>query len=220
MERYDALICCSSEDAALVGGSNVTIVPNGVELTGIDYEPSPQNPRILLMGPWRSPQNIPGTLDFLQYVYPLILSRFKNLQLWYLGGKGVRELAERDPRFKQRGVEIFEYVDDVRKLLRKSALTINPISGNRGSCRKVVESLAAGRVCVSTREGARGYLELGMPSLVACEKVQDFAAPMRMLLEDVGYRRSLEHLNESQSYKLSWEYSQEKLLSLYAALGS
>jgi hypothetical protein len=220
INRYDSLICYSSEDASLLGRTDVTVIPNTVELADIDYVPSPTVPRILFVGPWRSPQNIPGILNFLEHVYPLLLLRFDNIELWYLGGKGVRDFVDRDPRFRQKGVEVFEYVDDIQKILKQCALTINPISGNRGSCRKVVESLAAGRVCVSTREGARGYQELGIPSLLTYERVQDFAEPMIKLLGDIDYRRGLEWLNEGHRYKLSWEYSQDKLLSVYAALGA
>jgi glycosyltransferase involved in cell wall biosynthesis len=218
IHRFDSLICYSSEDASLLGKIDITVVPNAVELADYNYEPSPAIPRILFIGPWRSPQNLPGILEFLEHVYPVLLPRFANLELWYLGGKGVHEFSDRDPRFRQRGIEIIEYVDDVQEILKQCALTINPISGNRGSCRKVVESLAAGRVCVSTRAGARGYLELEIPSLLACESLQDFAALMIPLLEDIGYRRKLERLDDGQRHKLSWEYSQKKLLTLFTAL--
>jgi glycosyltransferase involved in cell wall biosynthesis len=153
-------------------------------------------------------------------VYPHLLQSLDNVELWYLGGKGVQTMIDSDTRFNQRGVQVLEYVDNVQELMKQCALTINPISGNRGSCRKVAESLAGGRVCVSTREGASGYLDLGFSSLLICEKTEDFTGPMLKLLEDVEYRRSLECLNEDQRYKLSWEYSQKKLLALYADLAA
>jgi hypothetical protein len=220
INRFDSLICCSSEDAALLGKSNITIVPNTVDLANSSYAPSPDAPRILFIGPWRSPQNIPGIRDFLDHVYPHLLPHFENLELWILGGKGVQELIGNLPSFKQRGVRVFEYVDDVQEILRSCAITINPIAGNRGSCRKVVESLTAGRICVSTINGARGYMELGIPSLLTYENTQDFIEPIRKLLADVDYRRNLERLNEDQRYKLSWEYSQQILLELYSSLGT
>lgn len=218
INRFDALICCSSEDASLLGRSDVTIVPNAVDPSGISYEPSPAVPRILFVGPSRSPQNLPGLRQFLDRVYSVLLGEFQDLELWIVGGRGALEWARDFAGLRQRGVRLFEYVDRVEPLLQQCALTINPIRGNRGSCRKVVESIAAGRVCVSTREGARGYLEYGFPSLVTCEVVQDFAAPLRKLLHDVAYRRSLEKLDEKHQHALSWEYSQQKILDLYSAL--
>ncbi len=216
--RFDALICCSQEDASLLHRSNVAIVPNGVDLASIPYEPSPATPRILFVGPWRAAQNLPGIEEFLQHAYPVLLREFDTLELWYLGGKGASALTRDRPGFRQRGVRVIEYVDNVGPLLRQCALTINPISGNRGSCMKVAESLAAGRVCVSTRAGARGYLGLGLPSLVVCEQVRDFAAPLRSLLGDVQYRRGLELLDEKQRYPLSWDYTRERLLAMYSSL--
>ena len=216
--RYDSLICCSREDASLLNQSNVVIIPNGVDFASVRYEPSPLLPRILFIGPWRVSQNLCGIEEFLREVYPVLLRELDGLELWYLGGKGASTLARERPGFGQRGVRIIEYVDDVQPLLRQCALTINPISGNRGSCMKVAESLAAGRVCVSTREGARGYLHLGIRSLVTCGQVRDFVAPLRSLLGDVDYRRSLEPLDESQRYVLSWDHSREQLLGLYSSL--
>jgi hypothetical protein len=201
--RFDSIICCSPEDASILGKSNVAIVPNAVDLASISYEPSPRIPRILFIGPWRSPQNIPGIRAFLDLVYPHLLQSLDNVELWYLGGKGVQTMIDSDTRFNQRGVQVLEYVDNVQELMKQCALTINPISGNRGSCRKVAESLAGGRVCVSTREGARGYLDVGFSPLLICEKTEDFTGLMLKLLEDVEYRRSLECLNEDQRYMLS-----------------
>lgn len=218
INRYDSLICCSSEDAALLGKSNVTVVPNTVDFASTSYEPSPAVPRILFIGPWRSPQNVLGIQDFLDHVYPFLLPHCKDLELWILFGKGAKDMAGRSAAFGQQGVRIIEYVDDVQEIMRCCALTINPISSTRGSCRKVAESLAAGRICVSTKVGARGYLDLELPSLLVYEKIQEFTMPIRKLLEDVDYRRSLECLNDDQRYKLSWEYSQQKLLALYSSL--
>jgi hypothetical protein len=218
IDRFDSLICCSAEDASLLGRSNTTIVPTAVDLTDSIYEPSPATPRILFIGPSRASQNIAGIREFIGRVYSLLLPEFADLELWILGGKGAAELVRSCSDFRQRGIQLFEYVDSVQALLRQCALTINPIVGNRGSCRKVAESLAAGRVCISTREGARGYLAFGFPSLLTCESVEGFAAPLRKLLRDVTYRRSLERLREEQRYALSLEYSQQKLLGLYSKL--
>jgi hypothetical protein len=218
IDRYDALICCSVEDASLLGRSQVTIVPNTVDLAITPYEPSPCIPRILFVGPARSPQNFPGIREFLERVYPGLAGEMKGLELWIVGGKGALKLLSQSSAFRQEGIRIFEYVEDMQALLRQCALTINPISGNRGACRKVVESLASGRVCLSTREGARGYLQFEFPSLVTCDQVADFAAPLRRLLQDVDYRRSLERLDDRKRYYLSREYAQQQLLALYESL--
>ncbi len=218
IKHFDAVICCSSEDASLLGRSDVTVVPNGVDMSAAGYEPSPALPRILFIGPSRSPQNVPGITEFLDRVYPLLLAEFLDLELWFVGGRGALEWTREFPRYRQRGVRILEYVDRVEPLLRQCALTINPVRGNRGSCRKVVESIAAGRVCVSTRAGARGCLEYCLPSLVICEEVPDFAAPLRRLLRDVAYRRSLEKLGAEHQTALSWESSRRKVLAMYSAL--
>ena len=218
INRFDALICCSREDAELLGRSDVTIVPNSVDLSTRSYRPSPDVPRILFVGPARTAQNIPGIQEFLDRVYPLLLHDFPNLEIWIVSGGDTLSSLSNCPSFCQPGVQLFGYVESIPALLEQCALTINPISGNRGSCLKVVESLAAGRVCVSTREGARGFLEFGFPSLLAYESIDDFTQPLRKLLGDAGYRRSLERLDEQKRSVLGWEHAQQRYLSIYTDL--
>ena len=218
INRFDALICCSREDADLLGRSDVTIVPNSVDLSARSYRPSPDVPRILFVGPARSAQNIPGIQEFLDRVYALLLDDFPNLEMWIVSGRDTLSSLSTSPSFCQRGVQLFGYVESIPALLEQCALTINPISGNRGSCLKVVESLAAGRVCVSTREGARGFLDFGFPSLLAYDSIDDFTQPLRKLLGDAGYRRSLERLDEQKRSVLGWEHAQQKYLSIYTGL--
>ena len=218
IDRFDSLICCSPEDAALLDRPNTNVVPTAVDLAECTYEPSPATPRILFVGPSRASQNVAGIRQFIRRVYSQLLAEIPELELWILGGRGAAALHRSCSDFRQRGIRVYEYVDSVQALLNQCALTINPIGGNRGSCRKVAESLAAGRVCVSTREGARGYLQFGFPSLITCESVEGFAAPLRKLLRDASYRRSIERLSDELRCALSVEHSQQKLLDLYMKL--
>ena len=50
----------------------------------------------------------------------------------------------------RRASQVVGHRDDVPALLARCALTINPLAQIRGSAVKLVESLAAGRVCVTT----------------------------------------------------------------------
>ena len=75
--------------------------------------------------------------------------------------------------FDAEGVQVVGHRDDVPALLAQCALTINPLAHIRGSAIKLVESLAAGRVCVTTVDGARGFAIGAPPGLVI---VPDVAA--------------------------------------------
>jgi len=82
-----------------------------------------------------------------------------------------------NPRSRSPASRSLGHRDDVPQLLSECALTINPLAGIRGSAVKLVESLAAGRACVSTSAGARGFLDDVPPGLVAVPDVPSMAAP-------------------------------------------
>jgi GT2 family glycosyltransferase/MoaA/NifB/PqqE/SkfB family radical SAM enzyme/glycosyltransferase involved in cell wall biosynthesis len=215
VERYDAAIVCSPEDAALVRGAPAEVVPNGTRLAAVPYVPSRGNAEILFAGPFRYVQNLEGIRLFLELVYPQLKQVVPQLRLVVLGGNGSPAKARTMPCFDQPDVEVREYVADVVPLLERCAVTINPLYGIRGSSIKLIESLAAGRACVSTRDGARGFLDGAPPALIAVDRIEDFRAPLERLLLDEPYRLELERPSAEFRRRCSWESSAQRLLDVY-----
>lgn len=205
ISQYDAVITCSEEDAGLVTHDHAFTVPNGALIDVPAYTPSPEDASILFMGPFRYPPNLLGIQEFLRVVYAPLLRRVAGLKLLILGGHGAPKVAAGMKCFDQEGVTVMDYTERPREWLDRCALTINPLRGTRGSCLKVIESLAAGRVCISTREGARGFLRPGFPSLVVTGTVEEFTEPLQSLLLDHPYRRSLERPSAENLEPYSWE---------------
>ena len=99
---------------------------------------------------------------------------------------------------------MLDTVEDVRPLLDACAVTINPQPELRGSSLKVIESMAAGRMCVSTRAGARGWLEPPPRGLVAVDRVEDFVPPLVRLLGDERQRLAREAPEPERLAACSW----------------
>ena len=76
--------------------------------------------------------------------------RFPHATLTILGGDESLAIARGEPAFAQAGVQVLGHRDDVPRLLAQCTLAINPLTRIRGSAVKLVETLAAGRVCVTT----------------------------------------------------------------------
>jgi len=216
LKAYDHLVVCCKEDGDLLQADKVTVIPNRAELAD-GYQPSPYAPRILFVGPFRSSQNLEGIRTFLRTAYPVIQRSIRDVRLTIVGGRGALERVKDIEEFGQEGVEIIEYVEDMAKLIAQSAVTINPLPRTRGSCLKIAEYLAANRVCVSSRAGARGFLSCGYPSLVVVDAIEQFGEVVTGLLTDVDKRRNLERLDEAARKSLSWEPSVELLRDLYRA---
>ncbi|MBV8808815.1 MAG: glycosyltransferase, partial [Acidobacteriaceae bacterium] len=213
--QYDATLVCSDEDAALVRHTDVTVVPNGARATPLAYVPSRGNKTILFAGPFRYAPNLHGVRQFLAHVYPKLRRRISDVELIILGGNGARQAAAADPAFSQPGVTVYDQVDDVYRYLRQCSLTINPLHGIRGSSIKLIESLAAGRACVSTTDGARGLLKCECSALITVNAVADFETPVAELMLNEEYRIELEKPSPAFLEAVSWRTAAKRLQDVY-----
>ena len=215
INRFDAVIVCSPEDRALLLRDNIHLVPNGADVT-THYTPSPAGAPILFLGPFRYAPNLTGIIDFLNRVYPRVRAEVPTAELWILGGVDARVIAARTACFEQPGVTVFDFIEDVHPYLQNCSISINPDKSVRGSSLKVIESLAAGRVCVSTRDGARGLIPANLPSLVIVNE-NEFASRIVRLLIDVEYRHRLE-IPTGALYQYSWQRASEEQSRIYRSL--
>jgi glycosyltransferase involved in cell wall biosynthesis len=92
---------------------------------------------------------------------------------------------------------------------------VNPLSNIRGSSIKLAESLASGRVCVSTEAGARGFRGIHAQSLVLVKEIEDMFEPIRELMLDEERRILQEAPSSALLGELSWENSARIQAQLY-----
>ncbi len=102
--------------------------------------------------------------------------------------------------------------------LAAATLTINPQRDIRGSSIKLIESLLAGRVCVSTRDGARGFLNASLAGLVTAASVGDMVAEISALLNDAGERHRREFADHAKLDTWTWDAMAQRQLALYRQL--
>ena len=205
VESYDAITVCSAEDQAMIAHPRTVCVPNGTSGVVEDHLPS-ASAQLLFMGPFRYAQNLEGIRHFLQVAYPAIKAAVPAARLLVLGGDGAPQAVAGDSVFAQPDVCVLEHREDVREILSASALTLNPLSGIRGSSVKVVESLAAGRACVSTEDGARGFSDAGLRGLITVPDVRAMIGPIIDLLEDPERRRRIEAPDLSRLSRFRWQH--------------
>jgi len=219
IERFDALTVCSAEDAAhLPGSTPVTMIGNGATDRRKAYRKSPEAPRLLFMGPFRYAQNRDGILEFLGADWSALRARFPDLVLTILGGAESAQIAAAEPALKQPGVELVTEFVDPAPYLDQCTLTINPQRNIRGSSIKLIESLLAGRVCVSTADGARGFSDCGLEGLVLAPSIAAMEAPIAALLADHGERRRRERDDDARLDGFTWNTMAERQFSLYGRL--
>jgi glycosyltransferase involved in cell wall biosynthesis len=217
LAAFDAVAVCSDEDRALIRHPRVVAVPNGSRIALSGYRPSASR-LLLFSGPFRYLPNREGILQFLRTAYPAIRKAVPDARLLILGGDEALADTDRDPAFAQDGVELSGHRDDVPELLAQCALTINPQSGIRGSSVKLIESLTAGRVCVSTTEGARGFHGAGCAALVTVPGVEAMIEPIVRLLLDPDERHGREAPLRERLEQYQWPHCVGALIELHDSL--
>ncbi|MGE5617224.1 MAG: glycosyltransferase [Bacillota bacterium] len=217
LQRYDGIVAVSPEDAAMVSHARVTCVPNGARRSPRHaYRPSSSR-QLLFMGPFRYARNVEGIRLFLREAFPAIRRAAPGTRLVVLGGDEAAQVANGETIFRQEGVEVLAHREDVPELLAAAALTVNPLRGIRGSAIKLIESLMAGRVCVTTREGARGFEDRALPGLVAVEDVSAMVEPIVSLLRDDEERHRREAPADEALAAFTWERCAAQQHALYAS---
>ncbi|MEO6566094.1 MAG: glycosyltransferase, partial [Casimicrobiaceae bacterium] len=155
LPAFDAITVVSSEDSALIEHGQVVRVANGSDLDAGPWVAS-TGAQLLFVGPFRYGPNRDGIARFIAEAWPAILAAEPATTILILAGDEHAHHGEARAAAAQPGVRVLGHRDDMATLLAQCTLTINPLSGIRGSAVKIAESLVAGRVCVSTVEGARG----------------------------------------------------------------
>jgi GT2 family glycosyltransferase len=215
LDAFDAVVVCCEEDAQLVPSRHVDIVRNGAMFDGL-CEPSRSRRTLLFAGPFRYPPNLAGIRRFLAHVFPRLRDCLPDLQLTVLGGDDAIAIVPHDPLFRQVGVRVVNSVGNVSTWLEQCALTINPLTGTRGSSVKLIESLAAGRACVSTSDGARGFRKAILSQLIVVDSVENMFEPILELIRDEPLRLGLETIRPLELEPYSWTQSalaQERVYS-------
>jgi GT2 family glycosyltransferase len=218
LSRYDSVITCSEEDAIFLADVPHHVITNGAQDRFADSLESSRKKTVLFMGPFRYAPNYAGILQFLEFSWPAILAVHPDAGLIILGGTAARGSAFANPLLQQRGVSLVAEFVDPAPYLAECALTINPQQEIRGSALKVAESLLARRVCVTTRNGARGFTNLQTEALRIVDTWDEMSNEINHLLRDVDSRHRHECPAADVRKLLSWDDRAEELLRLYQNL--
>ena len=202
IRRYARVLVMSETDRALLsrpqallGGSHVAVVPDGVDLARFSPEPERPGCRLLFVGSFRHFPNVVAYRFFIERVWPFLRERVPEISLTVVAGPdpliywrehtGVVTIPVDDH------IQLLEFVADVRPLYVEANLVIVPTLVSAGTNLKVLEALAMQRAVVSTPSGCAGLgLDHGVNVWVA-DSPEDFASAIETLLRDNERRHGM-----------------------------
>jgi sugar transferase (PEP-CTERM/EpsH1 system associated) len=184
-----SLVCTSAERRdfeRLIPGASVDVLPNGVDLEGFrSRHIAKQAGTMIFTGVMNYFPNVDGVQWFCDSVLPLIRERVPHATFIICGMSPtatVRRLAKRP------GVVVTGAVPDVRPYLDAAEICVVPLRIARGIQNKLLEGLAMGLPCISSRCSWAGtVIGEGEGILVADDPVE-FAEHAINLLQDDQYR--------------------------------
>jgi polysaccharide biosynthesis protein PslH len=177
-------------EARRVGHRSVSVLPN-IPFQSPQQPIAPRPPRddsqvLLMVGSMGHAVNVSGANHFIRTVWPQIRERAPHA-VFRIVGSGMTDVIR--AHFVAPGVEPVGEVADLGEQYARCALSIVPIYEGGGTKIKLLESLAFGRLVVTTPQGIRGYEELLRhgESVVVANDAREMADTCVALLNDPAH---------------------------------
>lgn len=189
--------------------ANIYTIPNGVDISIHPILPLNNSKNILFVGGMYYPPNVEGINYFIKEVFPIVAEKIPDVKLFIVGNNP-------KDRFKVKGpdnIYITGRVASVRKYYDNATLTIVPLLDGSGSRLKILESMAFGRVVVSTSKGCEGLNVTNNKNIIIEDDKNKFAQRVVMLINDHTIRQMI--ANEARKLveeQYSWEIISKKAI--------
>jgi glycosyltransferase involved in cell wall biosynthesis len=220
--HVDRVIAMSEKDRTLVG-AKAFCLPNGVDLERFQPSNAPPEPcRILFIGSFGHLPNVLAVDFFLRESWPELQAMGAMFHI--IAGARHRYFLERYQDrvhidLNQPGIEVEDFVADVRPAYKRAAVVVAPLLASAGTNIKIMEAMAMGKAIVSTPAGINGLdLEPGKDVVVA-NTGAEIARAIRNLIEDPATRRTIEQqARETVERRFDWDVIAVRQKALYEEL--
>jgi len=223
--EVDRVVVMSEKDRALITGhAQPVCLPNGVDLER--YRPTaaaPEPRRLLFLGSFAHLPNVLAVDFFLREVWPL-LQKMEGATLHIIAGARHQYYLDRyrdrvQPDLAQRGVEVEDFVADVRPAYRRATLVVAPLLASAGTNIKIMEAMAMGKAIVSTAAGINGLdLNPGVDVMIA-NTGAEMAQAILDLLADPARRQDMERAARlTVEHAFDWDVIAQRQKQMYEEL--
>lgn len=193
--RANAVIFCSRVDLEFVRrlapDARYELVANGVNRQDFfPKQPHEEEPNtIIFTGNFAYRPNRHAAEFFLRDVFPLVRQQIPAARLM-LVGSGASRYLKRDSQ-KAPGVEVIDFVPQLRSYIAKAAVAVAPITVGSGVSNKLGEAFATGTAVVATSLACGDMPARDGEHLLLADKPQIFAEKVVQLLGSPHLRSRL-----------------------------
>jgi GT2 family glycosyltransferase/glycosyltransferase involved in cell wall biosynthesis len=222
--QVDAVAVMSAKDCREVEshGGRAFVIGNGVDLDR--FQPSSQEPeaRLLFVGSFAHLPNVLAMEFFLNQVWPRLRQAAPSLHI-IAGARHQYHLGRWRDRarlnLEQPGIEVEDFVADVRPAYARAAVVIAPLLASAGTNIKIMEALAMGKAIVSTSGGVHGLDVAAGKEAIVTDDPGEFASAILELLAHPERRRQLEqNARRAAEERYGWSAMGQAQRNLYKVL--
>lgn len=157
----------------------ITTIPFGLNTEDINFEPTSLSQISLFhLGSMDWTPNLEGVMWFLDEVWPLVLKKGLDVQLFLAGREMPNEIRQRN----DRNVVVVGEVKNAYSFMRENGVMVVPLLSAGGIRVKIIEGMALGKAIISTTIGAEGIDYEPGKHLIIANKPKDFVSAIKDLL--------------------------------------
>lgn len=218
----DRVVAVSEADRTalqrLVPGLEVTVVPNGVDLSflrpgAVAPQPGMAAHALVFTGKMDYRPNVDAVLWFVGAVLPLVRERIPDVHFYVVGQKPHPRLAT---LAQHPAVTLTGRVPDVRPYIAGAGVYVVPLRIGGGTRLKVLEAMAMGQALVSTRLGCDGFPFTDGREVLFADDPAAFATAVVRLLQDREQAAALGRAARAYvEQHFGWEAIVPRLEALY-----
>ena len=220
--QFDHCLAVSPLDGRLLAthipGIPISVIDNGTDTDLLQPLPEPaHSTELLFAGSMAYTPNIDAMLYFCREILPLVRQRIPDIKLTIAGRSPVpevRRLAEHP------NVTVTGSVPDMLPYYARSMLSIVPLRAGGGTRLKILESMALGRVVVSTAKGYEGIEHaIAGEHLLSADTPRALADQVVRALQDSALRQQISRQARAMvQTHYNWTHIGQRLEHLYQNL--
>jgi glycosyltransferase involved in cell wall biosynthesis len=163
--------------------SEITVLPNGVDLSYFAPDDTPRDPAtVLFSGKMSYHANITAALHLVYDIMPLVWKERPEVKVIIAGKDPPSEI--RNPKSEIRNATVTGTVPDLRPYLRSAAVAAAPVPYGAGIQNKVLEAMACAAPVVASRQAVSALGAADGEHLLVADDAEAFAYHILAVLGD------------------------------------